>query len=384
MVMHKFSDIAHNITLKKMPELGDEKNYIGLEHLDTGNLYISRYGSSVALKGEKLVMHKGDILFGRRNTYLRRAAIAPHDGIFSAHGMIFRPNTSIIDEKFFPFFIQSNYFMDKAIQISVGSLSPTVNWGKLKDLEFELPNIEKQQELAELLWAAEETKQKYMKLLNKTNKLEYIEYLECFGGIHNPKYKVLSLDDICEIIKDGTHYTPQYTEDKENGFKFLSSKDVITGKIDWENTKYIPKDLHLKLHERIAPKYEDILLAKNGTTGIAALVDRNDIFDIYVSLCLLRIKKDYDVNYVLKVINLPDTKQQFDSHLRGIGVPNLHISEIKKVKLIIPPLVEQKKYTMFVNKIDKMKCELDKLIIDLDSFKKGLLNQVFTKEVSHV
>ena len=384
MVKYKFSEIAHNITLKKTPELGDEKTYIGLEHLDTGNLYISRYGSGVTLKGEKLVMHKGDILFGRRNTYLRRVAIAPHDGIFSAHGMIFRPKTNTVCEKFFPFFIQSDYFMDKAIKISVGSLSPTVNWGKLKDLEFELPNIEEQQELSKLLWAAEETKQKYMKLLNKTNKLEYIEYLECFGGIHNPKYKVLNLDDICEIIKDGTHYTPQYTEDKKNGVKFLSSKDVITGKIDWENTKYIPKDLHIKLYERVAPKYEDILLAKNGTTGIAALVDRNETFDIYVSLCLLRIKKDYDVNYVLKVINLPDTKQQFDSHLKGIGVPNLHISEIKKVKLIIPPLVEQRKYAIFANKIDKIKCDLNKLIVDVDSLKKRLLNEVFEKEVSHV
>ena len=67
MAKYKFSEIAHNITIKKIPELGDEKTYIGLEHLDTGNLYISRYGSSVALKGEKLVMHKGDILFGRRN-----------------------------------------------------------------------------------------------------------------------------------------------------------------------------------------------------------------------------------------------------------------------------------------------------------------------------
>ena len=65
-----------------MPEPGDEKMYIGLEHLDSGSLKITRWGSEVELTGQKLVMRKGDVLFGRRNTYLRRAAIAPHDGIF--------------------------------------------------------------------------------------------------------------------------------------------------------------------------------------------------------------------------------------------------------------------------------------------------------------
>ena len=141
MKRYKFSDIAYNITEKKMPVPGDEKQYIGLEHLDSGSLQVSRWGGDIELKGEKLVMRKGDILFGRRNTYLRRAAIAPHDGIFSAHGMIFRPKTDVVDPGFFPFFIASDYFMDEAIRISVGSLSPTVNWGTLKNLEFNLPDI---------------------------------------------------------------------------------------------------------------------------------------------------------------------------------------------------------------------------------------------------
>ena len=105
MPKYKFAEIAFNITDKKMPEPGDEDLYIGLEHLDSGSLRVTRWGSDVELVGQKLCMKKGDILFGRRNTYLRRAAIAPHDGIFSAHGMIFRPNTNVMDPDFFPFFI---------------------------------------------------------------------------------------------------------------------------------------------------------------------------------------------------------------------------------------------------------------------------------------
>lgn len=63
---YKFDQIAFNITDKKMPEPGDEKMYIGLEHLDSGSLKVNRWGSEVELTGQKLVMKKGDILFGRR------------------------------------------------------------------------------------------------------------------------------------------------------------------------------------------------------------------------------------------------------------------------------------------------------------------------------
>jgi len=134
---YKFEDIAYNVNEKAVPSKEELSNYIGLEHLISGSMDVPEYGSKVDIAGDKLVMHKGDVLFGKRNTYLRRVAIAPCDGYFSAHGMILRPKEEIIDKSFFPWFIFSDYFMDEAIRISVGSLSPTVNWKDLKVCEFE-------------------------------------------------------------------------------------------------------------------------------------------------------------------------------------------------------------------------------------------------------
>ena len=108
MPKYKFGDLVFNITEKRSPVDGDEELYIGLEHLDSGSLRVIRWGSKVALKGDKLKMQKGDILFGRRNTYLRRVSIAPHDGLFSAHGMIFRAKPERMDEDYLPFFIASD------------------------------------------------------------------------------------------------------------------------------------------------------------------------------------------------------------------------------------------------------------------------------------
>ena len=102
-----------------------------------------------------------------------------------------------------------------------------------------------------------------------------------------PNWEWSRLQTICYPITDGTHKTPIYSD---SGYIFLSAKNITTGKIDWNDVMYIPKSLHDELYSRVSPKMNDILLAKNGTTGVAAIVDRECEFDIYVTLALLRVR----------------------------------------------------------------------------------------------
>ena len=162
------------------------------------------------------------------------------------------------------------------------------------------------------------------------------------------------LPDLCSIpITDGTHKTPTYS-DKENGIPFLSSKDVTSGEIDWSKIKYITKELHEELYKRLAPQKNDILLAKNGTTGIAALVKDNTVFDIYVTLALIRpISKIIYPQYLLYIINSQFCKNQFNDHLTGIGVPNLHLVDINKTVIPLPPLSEQQRIVLKIEELFK-------------------------------
>jgi type I restriction enzyme M protein len=155
---------------------------------------------------------------------------------------------------------------------------------------------------------------------------------------HYGIYDFVELQDVCEKITDGTHQTPTYADE---GFIFLSSKNVTSRKIDWENVKYIPQELHLELSKRLKPKLNDVLLAKNGTTGVAAIVDKDLVFDIYVSLALLRAKDNILPKYLLFLINSDFVKVQFNSKLKGVGVPNLHLKDIKEVKIPLPSLAIQ-------------------------------------------
>ena len=174
------------------------------------------------------------------------------------------------------------------------------------------------------------------------------------------KYK---LEELCEFITDGTHQTPKYCE--EGGVMFLSSKDVTARKIDWDNVKHIPESLHEKLYARLSPRKDDILLAKNGTTGVAALVDRDEIFDVYVSLAVLRPKDIVYPKYLLYAINSPVVKKQFDAGLKGVGVPNLHLSVIRKTEINIEKYGKQLEVCGILDKvasiIDARKEELQKL-----------------------
>lgn len=280
--------------------------------------------------------------------------------------IIFGDHTRIFKYVDYPFFLgadgvkilknTSSLFLDKYLYYSLKNFKiPNTGYNRhfkwLKDFKIKYISLAKQERITNLIEKIEFfilTKRKQLEYLKELNKSLFIKYSK------NKKAVNLELEEVCEFIKDGTHQTPTYVNTNENGYKFLSSKDVSRGIINWDNTKYISEELHKELYKKIAPQKNDILLAKNGTTGIAALVDKEEIFDIYVSLAILRLKKEYNSKYILEGINSIEANQQFKRSLKGIGVPNLHLKEIKKVKIPVPPIKLQNKFAERVEKIEKL------------------------------
>ena len=151
----RFDQIAVNVNDRVEPGDTDLDHYVGLEHLDSESLTIRRWGSPDDVGATKLLFKKDDIILGRRRVYQRKLAVAGFDGICSAHAMVLRPRTEVVAPEFLPFFMQSDLFMNRAVEISVGSLSPTINWKTLARQEFALPPLAEQRRIAEVLWAVE-------------------------------------------------------------------------------------------------------------------------------------------------------------------------------------------------------------------------------------
>jgi type I restriction enzyme S subunit len=163
----RFDRIAINISERVEPKKTELTTYVGLEHLDADNLVIERTGTPDDVIGTKLKIYKGDIIFGKRRAYLRKVAVSHFDGIASAHSMILRANEKDIEKDFLPYFMQSDAFMSRAVQISEGSLSPTIKVKTLAQQEFTLPKKEKQKELVSLFKQFDQTRQQLKQ--QKTN-----------------------------------------------------------------------------------------------------------------------------------------------------------------------------------------------------------------------
>ena len=313
------------------------------------------------------------VIIGRKGSINKPIFVEePFWNVDTAFGLV--ANRSVLLPKYLFYFCI--YFDFEQLNTTV--TIPSLTKANLLNIEMKLPSLIVQQGIVERLSKVDELIALRKEQLIKLDKLVKSRFIELFGTIHDNKfgYEIKTLQDVCEQIKDGTHQTPTYTDDSVNGYKFLSSKDVTTGKIDWAHLKYIPEELHNELYARIAPRKGDILLAKNGTTGIAAIVDRDEIFDIYVSLALLRPIEMKSV-YLWAAINSVETKQQFDSSLKGIGVPNLHLGEIKKAKIIVPPMGEQKRFAAFVEQTDKSKLAIQQSLTKLELLKKSLMQEYF-------
>ena len=155
----KFEQIALNISERVEPKQTNLEIYVGLEHLDSDDLVIRRKGKPEDVIGTKLKIFEGDIIFGKRRAYLRKVAVADFEGIVSAHSMVLRANEENIEKDFLPYFMQSDEFMNRAVQISEGSLSPTIKWKTLAQQEFMLPKREKQAKLIDMFKQFDEARE---------------------------------------------------------------------------------------------------------------------------------------------------------------------------------------------------------------------------------
>lgn len=378
MTKYRFEDIAYNSTEKKKPVEEDKYTYIGLEHLDPQCFEVTRYGSEVAPIGEKLVMKKGDVLFGKRRAYQKKVAIAPFDGIFSAHGMVLRPKEKVIDPKFFPMFIASDYFLDSAIKISVGSLSPTINWSALKELEFELPDLNKQRELAELLWAAEETKHSYQNLIEKSETLLQAEFQKM---LLEASYKEYCLEELSlswlkgqpfkktEIVAEGENDCIHYGE------LFTTYGPIVDTTISRTNSEI-----------KCASKVGDILFPASDVTpnGLArcSTIELKNVL-LGGDIIIMRPKSsNINTKYLSYAINAQ--KEQLLSRVTGSLVRHISAKSLKSVIVPIPAQNIQDRFVDFAEQLEISKKSITPVFTNVKSVIKSIINQNITQEVSHV
>ncbi|EOS72685.1 hypothetical protein C817_05396 [Dorea sp. 5-2] len=376
MAKYRFDQIAINSTEKKKPVEEDRFTYLGLEHLDSGSLKVSRFGSEVAPIGEKLIMHKGDVLFGKRRAYQKKVAIAPFDGIFSAHGMVLRPKEDVIDKDFFPLFISSDYFLDAAIKISVGSLSPTINWRDLKELEFELPDLDTQRRLAAVLWSMNETMDSYKELIAATDELVKSQFMEQFKELINHPDACSKIEDECTVFADGDWIESK--DQSEEGIRLIQTGNIGNAQYldKGERARYITEDTFDRLN-CTEVKANDILISRlPDPVGRACIVPEGLGKCITAVDCTIvrlgsRILPEYFIAYTLS----PFYMMQVASRETGSTRKRISRKNLGILKIPVPTIAEQETFASVVRQSDKSKFEMEQALSELTATYKRIITE---------
>lgn len=359
--------------------------YVGLENIESNTGKLIDVSDTNLVKSSTFYFDQSHLLYGRLRPYLNKVALPDFEGHCSSEIFPLKCKNTLLKEFLF-YWLTFSRTVDKINETCTGARMPRANVKEIMTFPIPLPPLPEQKRLVHLLDTAFAKIERARELLarNLVNAGELFESrLVNILSSKKEGWKVKTLKEVCSVITDGTHQTPKYFD---SGYIFLSSRNVKTGKIDWDNIKYIDEEQHQKMYGRLAPQIGDVLLAKNGTTGVAAIVDIERVFDIYVSLALLRPTSEIYPEFLLRFVNSPVAKKQFNSRLKGSGVPNLHLKEIREVRMAFPEsLKKQEKVaneiSAFKNEIDKAKDKYKTQLAHLTELKQSLLAQVFAGEL---
>ena len=248
------------------------ERYVGLEHLDSHSLTIRRWGVPSDVSSTKLRFRAGDIIFGRRRVYQRKLGVADFDGICSAHALVLRANPEVVVPQFLPFFMQTDIFMDRAKSISVGSLSPTINWTTLAVQEFSLPSLDEQRRMGNLLMGIQATSRALQDAHRALTMLRKSALVRSFGHLlADPAVRSVPVGELGEVLL-GRQRAPQH-ESGPSMHPYLRVANVFDGYIDTADVKSM--NFSSSEYERYKLRDGDVLLNEGQSRE---LVGRNAIF----------------------------------------------------------------------------------------------------------
>lgn len=346
----RFDQIADNIAERVEPAEAETDIYVGLEHLDPDSLRLRRWGTPADVEGTKLRFYKGDVIFGRRRAYQRKLAVAEVEGICSAHAMVLRAKPDVCLPEFLPCFLQSDRFFERAMAISVGSLSPTINWKTLAVQEFPLPPLDEQRRIAESLWAAEEAIGCDEAVLSDARALRTSLLEKLFdtssSGV-GQGVTIWPLSQVLQHASDGPFGSKLKTEHYATcGARVIRLQNIGNGAFLDEDKAYISHEYYSEL-SRYAVQPGDVVVAGLGDethpvgracqvpSDLGPAVNKADCF------CLRSDTSVVEPNYLLHFLNSPLAQMQVQQRAQGTTRLRINVANFKTIDIPVLSLERQ-------------------------------------------
>lgn len=370
----RFDQMAVQVKDKVEPAEADTDRYVGLEHIDPESLKIRHWGETSDVNSSKIIFKSGDIIFGKRRAYQRKLAVADFDGICSAHAMVLRPKTDVVLEGFLPFFLQSEIFMDRAVKISVGGLSPTINWGDLAKEEFALPPLEEQRRIAAALLATERVSESHLALIDALRVAQAATF-QAMLKVHNATFVLLG-DLLTQSPRNGCSAPASSTQ---TGHWVLALSAISRWGYRADQLKPVERTPEM---EAAIITRDDLVVSRSNTRELVGLpaVFEEDRTDVSYPDTMMRLSLDpsrVDVRFVEMCLRSPDCRRQIQSYAAGTSasMKKINGTNLRKIELPLIPISSQKEMLLQAGQITALLRGTEDRIAHLKAIKSHVLEQ---------
>lgn len=362
----KFGDIVNDVKKNVNRSNNPYEFYVAGDHMDSEDFSIRRRGRFATDDvGPAFIriFHPGQVLYGSRRTYLKKVCVADFDGVCANTTFVFETkNENVLTQRFLPFLMLSDGFTDWSIKHSKGSTNPYVLFSDLADYEFDLPPIERQRELADLLWAANDLKEAYKKLIAASDEMIQAKFKEMFG-VRNKEFLEIrydvQLEEIVEILNNKRKPINDSVRSKMRTgtlYPYYGTNGVV----DYINEYLTDEDL-LCIAEDCG-SYGPGEVSSYIIRGKAWVNNHAHLVRPKLEICLLEY-----LNFFLKISDLR-------MYIAGTTRQKLTQAMLRKIRCILPPLSLQEEFVEIVNQQEKVKQNLRESIAQVENIIKGLIN----------
>ncbi|MBA8885793.1 restriction endonuclease subunit S [Dokdonella fugitiva] len=338
----KFGDVVRVSKGRSQDPLADGiERYVGLEHLQPGDLRIRSWGNVADGVTFTSMFQPGQVLFGKRRAYQRKVAVADFSGVCSGDIYVLETKDSkVLVSELLPFICQTDAFFDHAVGTSAGSLSPRTNWTSLAAFEFALPPKNEQSAILEVLTAAQECTTAYEAAKRAHEQILSSFIQESFSRFdkefeHLPCKDLMDKITVGIVVKPADLYVPA-----GKGVRALRSLNVLPGKFALDEVVEISVEGHAQ-HQKSALRTGDIAIVRTGRPGDAAVVTPDLADTNCIDLIVARPGGSTSADYVVAFLNSQFGRRIFSSGTTGTAQQHFNVGEFSKLKLPVPPLAVQ-------------------------------------------
>lgn len=327
-----FGDVVRNVNVTvRDPEAVGIDRVVAMEHMDPGELKVQRWGSIEDGTTFTRRVTPGQTLFGKRRAYQRKVAFAEFDAICSGDILTFAADETHILPKFLPFLVQSNEFFDHALGTSAGSLSPRTNWRDLSKYEFDLPPLDEQKRIADLLWAIERYNSK---LSTGFQALREARETIVNVTLNNRSRQTVPLQTLVRPDTTITYGIVQAGPEVDGGTPYIRVSDMTNGPLSLKGMKRTAPEIAAKF-ARSRVNSGDLVVALRGRTGLTLPVpDELDGANLTQGTARVAIDdREVSPSYITSVMNSSWMTSNVNRHAKGSTFTELTLAALRALPI---------------------------------------------------